>query len=477
MFPQERLKCCQGGTRVLDEVDNPPIRRKEREILETAGMSHYSRIINSLLSFAVIGTTPTERHGGRGLRSEQLPGRGPPPVFTLHGRTYHMWVPPSDHGPARGYTLPDVFLLDRIDTLSNRPRGMALLSSWRRYLRSNHPLARTLAHSIDYNRRRGSHPISVSVAPSTAVSAEMEIALVYPDTEAGPPGRFAIPFPLAGDPDAEYRNTFVPDTSALYDVMHYPLLHPRGMGGFNQPATTSRRERNSYIRHSAASRVVYAAPQPDGSRHQFTLFQWAKANLFQNPRLHHHGRLMQEWALNQYSRFVHDDLEFRRHKARTTYFAPMHAVRQGPEAIRNARRRVYLSSKVVGSKRYLDGKVADAMAVVQASASGSGVRFKVPVLTLGPLPPPPPLPRLQALGKPTYFITFTANPNWPEIRQLLTRRQNPGDRADAVMRVFKIKLQALLDDLRAGESLGSPSVFIFYVIEFQKRGLPHAHSE
>ena len=92
------------------------------------------------------------------------------------------------------------------------------------------------------------------------------------------------------------------------------------------------------------------------------------------------------------------------------------------------------------------------------------------------LRPPVPL-RLQALGKPTYFITFTANPNWPEIRQLLKPRQNPGDRPDAVMRVFKIKLQALLDDLRAGTSLGSPSVFIFYVIEFQKRGLPHAHSE
>ena len=377
MFPSERLKCCQGGKRILDDIDNPPIGRRERELLNEPGMSHYSRIINSLLSFAIIGTTPTERHGGRGLRSEELPGRGPPAVFTLHGRTYHMWVPPSDHGPARGYTLPDVFLLDRIDTVANRPRGMALLNSWRRYLRTNHPLARTLAHSIDYNRRRHSRPISVKVAPSTAVSAEMEIALVYPDTEDGPARRYAFPFPLEADPTAEYRNTFVPDTSALYDVMHYPLLHPRGIGGFNQPATTSRRERDSTIRESAASRVVYAAPQPNGARHQFTLFQWAKANIFQNPRLHHHGRLMQEWALNQYSRFVHDDLEYRRHRARTAYFAPMHAVRQGPEAIRNERRRVYLSSKVVGSKRYLDGKVADAMAVVQVGATGCQLEMPV----------------------------------------------------------------------------------------------------
>lgn len=46
------------------------------------------------------------------------------------------------------------------------------------------------------------------------------------------------------------------------------------------------------------------------------------------------------------------------------------------------------------------------------------------------------------------------------------------------MRVFNIKLKALLQDLRNGDSLGgAKAMYIFYVIEFQKRGLPHAHSE
>ena len=76
---------------------------------------------------------------------------------------------------------------------------------------------------------------------------------------------------------------------------------------------------------------------------------------------------MQDWALNQFSRFQHDMLAFRRHSQRTAFFAPMRAVREGAEAILNCRRRVYLSQKVVGSKRYLDGKVADAMAIVQLS--------------------------------------------------------------------------------------------------------------
>ena len=83
----------------------------------------------------------------------------------------------------------------------------------------------------------------------------------------------------------------------------------------------------------------------------------------------------------------------------------------------------------------------------------------------------------QAHGKPTYFITFTANPAWPEIQHLLRGRQQAADRPDAIMRVFKIKLQELLADLREGTSLGAASTLIFYVNKFQKRGLPHAHSE
>jgi hypothetical protein len=60
---------------------------------------------------------------------------------------------------------------------------------------------------------------------------------------------------------------------------------------------------------------------------------------------------------------------------------------------------------------------------------------------------------------------------------MASKRQGVPDRPDATLRVFTIKLKALLKDLRKGTSLGSPSVFIFYVVEFQKRGLPHAHSE
>lgn len=40
-------------------------------------------------------------------------------------------------------------------------------------------------------------------------------------------------------------------------------------------------------------------------------------------------------------------------------------------------------------------------------------------------------------------------------------------------RVFKLKLQALLDDLKKGTIFGLPaSTYHFAVVEFQKRGIP-----
>ena len=81
---------------------------------------------------------------------------------------------------------------------------------------------------------------------------------------------------------------------------------------------------------------------------------------------------------------------------------------------------------------------------------------------------------IRAYGKPDLFITFTCNPKWPEIISSLLNNQTPSDRPDLCARVFNIKLQALQYDLFHGYVLGKVASHI-HVIEFQKRGLPHAH--
>ena len=77
-------------------------------------------------------------------------------------------------------------------------------------------------------------------------------------------------------------------------------------------------------------------------------------------------------------------------------------------------------------------------------------------------------------GKPDLFITITTNPNWPEILNELGPGQSPQDRPDLIARVFRLKLKTLMDDILKNHVLGVPVAHV-YVIEFQKRGLPHAH--
>ncbi|KZT50085.1 hypothetical protein CALCODRAFT_538261, partial [Calocera cornea HHB12733] len=75
-------------------------------------------------------------------------------------------------------------------------------------------------------------------------------------------------------------------------------------------------------------------------------------------------------------------------------------------------------------------------------------------------------------GKASLFATMTCNPNWPEIVEKLRPGQNASDIPMIVARVFKLRLQHFHHLLRT--RLGR-IVYIVHVVEFQKRGLPHAH--
>jgi hypothetical protein len=52
--------------------------------------------------------------------------------------------------------------------------------------------------------------------------------------------------------------------------------------------------------------------------------------------------------------------------------------------------------------------------------------------------------------------------------------QKPNDRPYLISRVFRLKLKELMDDVLKKQVLGKV-IGQVYVVEFQKRGLPHAH--
>ena len=105
----------------------------------------------------------------------------------------------------------------------------------------------------------------------------------------------------------------------------------------------------------------------------------------------------------------------------------------------------FLSSSVTGSPRHLRKLALNALGVVSEK------------------------------GKPHVFITVTCNELWPEIQEALLKGQSAFDRPDVVVKVFKARLNAILYNLKNGKYFGSITSYILQVIEYQHRGLPHAH--
>ena len=169
------------------------------------------------------------------------------------------------------------------------------------------------------------------------------------------------------------------------------------------------------------------------------------------------GRLFQEWILMGWITCENQKLAYLNHnqgalRADTYRNVQDHIRRLNDPASdslyhnehENSSGRKILPSSFIGSPRWYNSKFQDGMAIV------------------------------RHFGKPTLFITMTTNPNWLEIKEGLSLGQYPQDRPDLVARVFKLKKDQLLNDIFKGSIFGTVVAYL-WVIEFQKRGLPHIH--
>ena len=80
---------------------------------------------------------------------------------------------------------------------------------------------------------------------------------------------------------------------------------------------------------------------------------------------------------------------------------------------------------------------------------------------------------VRQYGRSDLFITFTCNPNRQEIKQELLSGQQPRDRHDLIARVFKQKVMKM--ELLTKTKVFGASRCDMYTIEWQQRGLLHAH--
>ena len=82
---------------------------------------------------------------------------------------------------------------------------------------------------------------------------------------------------------------------------------------------------------------------------------------------------------------------------------------------------------------------------------------------------------VREFGRPDLFITFTCNPAWTEIRELLTNGQEVSHRHDLIARVFEQKQLKFREAFEKLHIFGEVQGWV-NTIEWQKRGLPHSHN-
>jgi hypothetical protein len=188
---------------------------------------------------------------------------------------------------------------------------------------------------------------------------------------------------------------------------------------------------------------------------QVTAMHWAAFWLHDRPAPYDNcmitagGRLFQEWCVDQYCKVESQRLQWVKLNQQTLrvdlYRGLADALMQdGGQDVANVGRQVILPATFIGGPRHMHQLYQDAMAIVRKH------------------------------GKPDLFITITSNPKWPEVQAELLPGQSANDRHDVVERVFKLKLDALKRDLVQDGVFGRVVADI-HVVEWQKRGLPHAH--
>ncbi|XP_022015126.1 uncharacterized protein LOC110914651 [Helianthus annuus] len=118
---------------------------------------------------------------------------------------------------------------------------------------------------------------------------------------------------------------------------------------------------------------------------------------------------------------------------------------KGKQTLKDTGKPIILPSSFTGGARFMQQNYLDAMALC------------------------------KSFGYPDFFITITYNPKWPEVKRFLKDSTiKAEDRPDILCRLFKMKLDSIIKDLKDSNYLGVINAVV-YTVEFQKRGLPHAH--
>ena len=433
-------QCCDGG-----DVNVPPRQPFPQPLRD---LVHNRTFLKNFRTYQA-----AFQCASTGLKDRSVPGLS---SFTVQGKLYHslsMSAMPDDNGAER--TFLQIYTLD--DQAAAAQRGNIFkgldanhLSSLTQMLSEVNPYVgqfKALANSTTPNARlilqaapSGPHAtVNGQEARTYSLPSASEVAvLILGADDEQQHAREVIVHKATAPPGQGFALQRIPTSNAAFMPLHFMLMCPRGEPGW----------------HSKMYRVSDGGPNAK-SRKRLTPKDYATFYLHtrngnnpdDNP-LHCCGRGWQEWVVEGYALEEEHNLAYLRSpecqkKLRRTTFDHV-ATADANVTGAQLGQRVVLPALFKGGPRYMHARYQDAMALV------------------------------RKYGRPTYFITFTCNPNWEEIKRELFEGQQAIDRPDLTSRVFNMKLKELLRDVTKGQVLGEVLAHT-YVVEYQKRGLPHAH--
>nr|XP_029713639.1 uncharacterized protein LOC115257822 [Aedes albopictus] len=405
------------------------------------------RSYNSAVSFASLGA-----------KIADVPGRGPY-VFKVHGQTYHRTShvqPPHGEPPQ----FAQLYMLDSsqaTEVRQNHPASELLrtpiLDKIDRFMRQNNVLAQhytMMRQKMIAEEQRAvtsGHEIPVvnmvlkidrqqDQRRYNAATAD-EVAMIFVNEDGEPAFNRDIRIYPKNPVNSQQQFLNLSILSSNLDPMAYALLYPYGEPGW-QPNWQCNAYENAQLNRFRTNVTML----------QYKVAQTAIRTAEFNPVMSA-GKLTQQWLVDSYLQVEANNLNYirlnqRRLRAEQYQGLTDHVENLAADGNVAAGVPVILPSSFEGSPRNMHERCSDAMSL------------------------------FAKFGAPDLFITFTANPNWAEIVDNLRPGETASDRPDLVVRVFKIKLAALMDDLWKNNKLGRSKAYV-YSIEFQKRGLPHAH--
>jgi hypothetical protein len=412
--------CCHKGRVALPSLK--PLPPLIKDLLtdsdpESQNFIKSIRNYNSALAFASIGAEVSHMSG---------PGTY---CYKIQGQIYHRISaihPNSGERPkfAQLYILDsEEALNERMNIRSNTTCDRQLMSRLDQLIRRINPFAEAFKMMHELENEKGSTDVCMYIRHDRDLdlrrynaSRVNEVAIVFQNVDGEPPFERDIRVFSRSSQTTQQISILSPNC----DPMSYPILFPLGDEGWKIGIGCTLCEFYSY--------------------------RFATRDDF-NPLLNA-GKLTQQFIVDAYVKIEGNNLNFvkqQQSKLRVEQYRGLmdHIMNSESNNVR-AGKAIILPSSFQGSPRAMAQNYQDAMAIV------------------------------RKFGKPDLFITITCNPKWREVTENLEAWQKSEFRPDLIARVFNLKLKELMIDIKERHILGVVVAYV-YVIEFQKRGLPHAH--